>query len=103
MCTVDQLSPRKITGCSDGFTLLKVGGRGMVGGSRPPALAMADCTSCAAASISRSRVNWMVMLVLPSELDEFIESMPAMVENWRSNGVATEDAMVSGLAPGSAD
>ena len=29
-------------------------------------------------------------------------SMPAMVENSRSSGVATDDAMVSGLAPGSA-
>ena len=27
--------------------------------------------------------------------------MPAMVENWRSSGVATEEAIVSGLAPGS--
>ena len=26
--------------------------------------------------------------------------MPAMRPNWRSSGVATEDAMVSGLAPG---
>ncbi len=44
----------------------------------------------------------MVIEVLPSELEEFIESMPAMVENWRSSGVATDAAMVSGLAPGSA-
>ena len=27
---------------------------------------------------------------------------PAMAENWRSSGVATVVAMVSGLAPGSA-
>ena len=27
--------------------------------------------------------------------------MPAMRPNWRSSGVATEEAMVSGLAPGS--
>jgi len=26
--------------------------------------------------------------------------MPAMVENWPSSGVATDDAMVSALAPG---
>ena len=26
--------------------------------------------------------------------------MPAMRPNWRSSGVATEEAMVSGLAPG---
>ncbi len=82
--------------------MLKVGGRGMVGGSRPPALAMADSTSCAAASMFRSKLNCIVILVLPSELDEFIESIPAIVENWRSKGVATEAAMVSGLAPGSA-
>ena len=70
-------------GWSAGFTLLNEGGRGMLGGSSPPAFEMADSTSCAAASILRSSVNWMVMDVLPSELDEFIESMPAMVENWR--------------------
>ena len=56
--------------------------------------------SCAAASILRSSVNCTVMLVEPSELTEFIDEMPAMVENSRSSGVATEDAMVSGLAPG---
>jgi len=30
-----------------------------------------------------------------------IESMPAMVDNCCSSGVATDEAMVSGLAPGS--
>ena len=29
----------------------------------------------------RSSVNWIVTEVLPRELEEFIESMPAMVEN----------------------
>ncbi|MND09363.1 hypothetical protein D3C83_326250 [compost metagenome] len=38
--------------------------------------------------------------VVPSALVEFIESRPAMVENCFSSGVATADAMVSGLAPG---
>src|SRR5690242_7113439 len=42
----------------------------------------------------------MVMLVEPSEFVEVIESMPAMVENCFSRGVATEEAIVSGLAPG---
>ena len=37
---------------------------------------------------------------MPSEDDEVIEVMPAMVENCRSIGEATEAAMVSGLAPG---
>ena len=31
---------------------------------------------------------------------EVIESMPAMVENCFSSGVATAEAIVSGLAPG---
>ena len=57
-------------------------------------------TSCAAASMLRSSVNWMVILVLPAALDELIESIPAIVENCFSSGVATADAMVSGLAPG---
>ena len=42
----------------------------------------------------------MVMLVCPSEFVDVIESMPAMVENCFSSGVATEEAIVSGLAPG---
>ena len=87
-------------GGSAGFTLRKVGGLGMPGGSCRRAAAMADCTSCAAASMLRSSENWSVMLVEPRELVDVIESMPAMVENWRSSGVATEAAMVSGLAPG---
>ena len=40
------------------------------------------------------------MLVVPCMLVEVIESRPAMVENCRSNGVAIDDAIVSGLAPG---
>ena len=36
----------------------------------------------------------------PTELTDDIESTPAMVENCFSNGVATAEAMVSGLAPG---
>src|SRR5436305_14919475 len=41
------------------------------------------------------------MLVLPRPLVEVIWLTPAMRPNWRSSGVATADAMVSGLAPGS--
>ena len=33
-------------------------------------------------------------------VDELIERTPAIVENSRSSGVATEDAIVSGFAPG---
>ena len=61
---------------------------------------IADWTSCAAASMLRERSNWSVICEPPSVLTEFIEERPAMVENCRSSGVATDEAMVSGLAPG---
>ena len=72
----------------------------MLGGSRGAVLAMAACTSWPAASMLRSRTNWIVMFVTPRALVDVIESMPAMVENCRSRGVATAEAIVSGLAPG---
>ena len=53
---------------SAGLTLRKVGGVGMPGGRRRVHAAMAACTSCAAASMSRSRANCSVMLVLPRVL-----------------------------------
>jgi hypothetical protein len=40
------------------------------------------------------------MFVRPSELAEVICVSPDICLNWRSSGVATEDAIVSGLAPG---
>src|SRR6201998_1722249 len=48
----------------------------------------------------RDRSNCRVMLVEPRALTEVIWVTPAISENWRSSGVATLDAMVSGLAPG---
>jgi hypothetical protein len=47
-----------------------------------------------------SKSNWSVTLVEPSELLLVISVMPAIRPNWRSSGVATDDAIVSGLAPG---
>ena len=73
----------------------------MLEGSRPSALAMAAWTSCAAASMLRESVNWTVTVVEPWVFCELMLCTPAMVENWRSRGVATDEAMVSGLAPGS--
>src|SRR5580704_278026 len=61
---------------------------------------MAAWTSLAAPLISRFRSNWSVMLVVPRKLDEVISVMPAIRPNWRSSGVATEEAIISGLAPG---
>src|SRR5277367_4233279 len=40
------------------------------------------------------------MLVVPMLLVDVISLTPAIRPNWRSSGVATEDAMISGLAPG---
>src|SRR5262245_30841173 len=48
----------------------------------------------------RFRSNCKVMLVEPRELVDVISVTPAMRLNCRSNGVATEEAMVSGLPPG---
>src|SRR5579863_6599612 len=87
-------------GWSAGFTLLYVGGVGMFGGSCDDAREIAACTSCAAPSMLRLRSNCNVMDVPPSELDEVIVSMPAIVENCFSRGVAIAEATVSGLAPG---
>src|SRR5215471_1523792 len=50
----------------------------------------------------RSNAKVRVIEVLPCPLEELMESIPAIVENWRSSGVATAEAMVSGVAPGSA-
>src|SRR5204863_6601996 len=62
---------------------------------------MAACTSRAAASMFRFRSNWRTTDVAPSVLVDVISVTPAIRPNWRSRGVATDDAMVSGLAPGS--
>src|SRR5580704_10570124 len=86
-------------GWSAGLTLVKVGGVGMPCGSSREAWVMAACTTTAA-SRRRLRSNSRVIWVLPMEFDEVMELRPAMVENWFSSGVATADAMVSGLAPG---
>ena len=61
---------------------------------------IAACTSWAAASIVRSRLNWMVIDVEPRVLVDVMLSIPAIVENCCSSGVATAAAIVSGLAPG---
>src|SRR5262245_4155829 len=72
---------RKRIGDIAGLALRRLGGVGMPLGSCESVAAIAVCTSCAAASMSRSRENWIVIDVDPCELVEFIESMPAMPEN----------------------
>ncbi len=61
---------------------------------------MAASTSRAAPSMSRLRSNCRVTLVEPRPLEDVISVMPAIRPNWRSSGVATEAAIVCGLAPG---
>src|SRR5437879_4264964 len=48
----------------------------------------------------RSSENWIVIEHDPNPDDDVMLSMPAIVENCFSSGVATADAIVSGLAPG---
>ncbi len=80
--------------------MLYDGGVGMPGGRPRADRAIAVCTSCAAESMLRSRSNVSEMFVLPWLLRELMDVMPEIVAKDFSSGVATEDAIVSGLAPG---
>jgi hypothetical protein len=88
-------------GASAGFTLRYVGLDGRLAGRLVRAALIAACTSRAAPSMLRSRSNCRVMPAEPSELVEVISVTLAMRPNCRSSGAATDEAMVSGLAPGS--
>jgi len=61
---------------------------------------MAACTSRAALLTSRFKSNIKEIRVEPSELRELISVTPEIEPKACSNGVATLEAMVSGLAPG---
>src|SRR5437588_11375321 len=98
--TTSELSAINRIGLSAGLTLRKPGGDGIPAGSCGSAAEIAVCTSWAAASMFRLRLNCRVIEVEPCELVELIESIPAMPENCRSSGVATDAAIVSGFAPG---
>src|SRR5947207_6153658 len=87
-------------GASAGFAFQYPGLLGRSTGNWPLAALIAACTSRAAASILRFRSNCRVIDVLLNWLDEVISVTPAIRPNCRSSGVATADAMVSGLAPG---
>src|ERR1041384_758256 len=97
--TVGEVTAMNSTGWSAGFTFLYDGGLGISGGRRLAVRAIAAWTSWAAASMLRSRVKVSVTCEEPWMLTELMESMPAIVENSLSSGRATEEAMVSGLAP----
>ena len=72
----------------------------MPAGSNGMAALIAVCTSTEAPSSSLLKSNCSVICADPMELTEVIESKPEIVVNCLSSGVATEEAMVSGLAPG---
>ena len=46
------------------------------------------------------KLNCRVILLMPRPFVDVMESKPAIVENCFSSGVATAEAIVSGLAPG---
>ena len=94
------MRPNWRIGGSAGLFLRHVGFVGKLAGNWPRAALIAACTSRAAASIFRLRSNCKVIPVEPRLLEEVISFSPAIRPNCRSSGVATEDAIVSGLAPG---
>src|ERR1700733_12990490 len=87
-------------GASEGLTFRSVGGAGKFDGNWRSDAEIAASTSCAAASISRSRLNWIVIEVEPSALEDDIDAMSGIFEKLLSRGDATADAIVSGVAPG---
>src|SRR5215471_12157425 len=87
-------------GSSARLALRNEGGVGSVLGRSGIAAAIAVWTSTAALSMFRFRSNVSVIDVFPMPLDEVISSMPAMVVNWRSRGLATDAAMAIGSPPG---
>ena len=100
--TTVEVRARIMMGASAGLTLRYVGLLGRFEGSWPAAALMADWTSRAAPLMSRDRSNWSATPVEPRKLAEVISVTAAMRPSWRSSGVATAEAIVSGLAPGSA-
>src|SRR5215213_6907002 len=100
--TVSEVRDKMMAGASAGFTLRYEGLLGRFAGNCAREALMAACTSLAAASISRDRSNCRTTVVLPSPLDEVISVTPAMRPSCRSSGVASAEAIVSGLAPGRA-
>ena len=87
-------------GESAGLILRYVGGPGRLIGRSLEAALMAACTSRAAESTVRSRSNWMVTDAPPSVLIDVISETPEIWLSRFSNGAASDEATVSGSAPG---
>ena len=71
----------------------------MLLGNKGLAALIAPWTSRAASSMFLFIANSRKIRLLPSELLELIEFKPEILPKDRSSGVATLDAIVSGLAP----
>ncbi len=88
-------------GLSAGLIARNVGGLGMSFGNDPCAAFIASNTSVSALPRSVLRLNCSVIVVVPSTLADVICDSPGSIcPKSVSSGVATVDAMVSGLAPG---
>ena len=61
---------------------------------------IADCTSCAAASMSRLRSNCSVTWLMPNELDEVMVCSAGICPNWRSSGAVTRRSDGVGIGAG---
>ncbi len=83
------------------MTFRIVGGYGMFGGRFAVAALIAESVSLTQPSMPRLRSNCRVTWVKPSALADVIWVRPGISPNCSSSGVATEDAMVCGSAPGS--
>src|SRR5579862_3420435 len=87
-------------GESEGLLFRYVGGLGRLAGNCPAEALMAACTSRTAASMSRFKSNCRMMDIEPARLVDVISVTPEILLNCLSSGVATDEAMISGLAPG---
>ena len=97
---VFDVSARIMIGACDGLILRYCGMPGRALGSSERLALMAAWTSRAATLMSLPRSNITLMRADPCELFEDSSLTPAMVPSARSSGVATVEAIVSGLAPG---
>ena len=77
------------------------GGDGRFFGNWPPAALIAAWMSPAAPSMLRPRSNCTVIELVPRTLDDVSCVTPGIRANCFSSGVVTDDAMVTGSAPGS--
>ena len=97
---VSEVTASCSTGMESGFSFMNRGCWVMVSGMLEYAREMADCTSMAAPSMSRSISNSRKTMVRPCLLLDVMLLIEEMVESCFSKGLATEVAMVSGSAPG---